>query len=68
MQKRRREDGIKPEKLVVDIDELCDILSMGRASSMKLAEEARARLDLDGSRLVRFSVKRIEEYLETITY
>ena len=33
MQKRRREDGIKPEQLVVDIDELNETMRMVKVSN-----------------------------------
>lgn len=54
--------------LVVNIEGLCEMLRLGRNSAMKVAIVAGARIDIEGSRILRFNVKKILDYIEENSY
>lgn len=56
------------ERLLVNINELCSLLSLGVGTSKKIAELANARVDLGSAKIVRYNVAKIREYLEMISF
>ncbi len=54
--------------VVVNISGLCEMLQLGRNSAMKVAIAAGARIDIEGSRILRFNVKKILDYIEENSY
>lgn len=58
----------KCERLLVNIDELCSLLSLGVGTSKQIAELANARVDLGSAKIVRYNVAKIREYLEMISF
>lgn len=57
----KRKDTITPIKLYVSVDELKNMLSIGRNSALKVGEAANAKIKI-GKRTV-YSVEKIKEYL-----
>ena len=47
--------------VVVNVEGLCELLQLGRPSALKVAVAAGARIDIEGSRILRFNVKKIHE-------
>ncbi len=60
----RRRNDLDCKKLTVDINELAQMCSVGIATARKIGEDAGAVIHL-GRRIV-YSVKKVEDYLETI--
>lgn len=54
--------------VVVNVEGLCELLQLGRPSALKVAVAAGARIDIEGSRILRFNVKKILEYIEENSY
>ena len=62
MQKRINRDN--PNKLYVDINELCDILSVGRNTALKIAEQSGASVKFGKRHL--YSVESIKLYMSSL--
>ena len=60
--------GTKGLPVVVNVEGLCELLQLSRPSALKVAVAAGARIDIEGSRLLRFNVKKILEYIEENSY
>lgn len=52
----------------MNVEGLCELLQLGRPSALKVAVAAGARIDIEGSRILRFNVKKILEYIEENSY
>lgn len=68
MNKTKYKSDCNISPLAVDTDGLCALLGTGRATAIQIATEARARIDLGESRLVRYNVEKIREYLYESSY
>lgn len=68
MNQRKYKDLKVNEILITDVDGLCKMLSMGKVTALKVAELAGARVHLPSSKTVRFSVKKIRDYIDRQTY
>lgn len=62
---RKRESINTDVRLTVDINELMGMLSLGRTSSIELANKAGAVIKFGTRNL--YSVKKIESYIESLT-
>lgn len=61
---KRKHETMNERTMLCDINELCEMLNVGRFSALQIAEKSKAEIRL--GRLRRFHVGRIREYLETL--
>ena len=62
--RKRTTTPTNANKLYVDINELCDIISVGRNTAMKIAKESNASIKFGKRHL--YSVERIKNYLDNL--
>lgn len=65
---KRIAGNIQTEHLLLNIEELAQILSVGKNQARKIAEQAEARVVLPSAKTARYSVDKIREYIYSHTY
>lgn len=64
MNKTKKNENIKTEKILVDMEELKDMLTCGRETAIKIGEKSQSKVMI--GRRVLWNVQKIKEYLYNI--
>lgn len=67
MNRRNKENG-NVYYILVDLEDLAQILSVGKNQARRVAELAGARVVLPSSKTARYNVDKIREYINQNTY
>lgn len=65
---KRTTRSIQMENLLLDLDGIAQILSVGKNQAKKIAELAGARVVLPSAKTARYNVDKIREYINSHSY